>query len=550
MADCDGPMRRKKQVRKNILVYKFWAAPVAQLPPELWDITHKMQRFWNLLVELRDTVSFTAETLPDQATIIYARFWDLMAGSSEESRRWRKNLKHASGLNWEMRDEVFERFLKSCRQAVKMHRAWPSVHTGLERVNIAHRFTEGGIEVAAIFRKRGSGGWRFGLDPVDPWAYEGKTRRHTNERLTRGFFGLSKGSFIEFKTVLHRSMHPGSIVKGVAWLGKKHRIKGWQWSISLTLEELPSIISRGPRKLVCGLDFGWRMLGYFIRVGMFCDSDGNAVEIRLPLDASTTQTRRHNIASGWRDLIQLDESIGNLLQQTKTDLIPLLPSDLPENLGDLASHIPTLRQSGLLRLLRGLITHSLAPEAQDLLRGWLAENDRLRSLRSALQDRLVGRRRWLYRNVAAYMARRYACIAIADDFSIKETIENPAFGKFGIILGRRYQRWSAVGELREYLVEATSKHGSQILKASTGAGWGLVKCHVCSDEVRNSASLELVCSNGHRWDVDLNSALNLLRATDPAGPLETADNGTETLAIPGILRGILVPKSFALAGVA
>jgi len=509
-----------------------------------------MQRLWNLLVELKDTVNFTAETLPDQATIIYARFWDLMAGSSEECKCWRKNLKQSSGLNWEMRDEVFERFLKSCRQAVKMHRAWPSVHTRLERVNIPHRFTEGGIEVEAIFRKRGSGGWRFGLDPVDPWAYEGKTRRHTNERLTRGFFGLSKGSFIEFKTVLHRNMHPESIVKGVAWLGKKHRIKGWQWSISLTLEELPLIVRRGPHKLVCGLDFGWRMLGDFIRVGMFCDSDGNAVEIRLPLDASTAQTRRHNIASGWRDLIQMDESIGNLLQETKTDLLPLLPSDLPENLGDLASHMPSLRQSGLVRLLRGLMTHSLAPEAQALLRGWLAENDRLRYFRSALQDRLVGRRRWLYRNVAAYLARRYACIAIADDFSIKETIENPASGKFGIVLGRRYHHWSAVGELRAYLIEATAKHGSQILKASTGAGWGLVKCHICSDEIRNTASLELICSNGHRLDGDLNSALNLLRACDPAGPVETADNGTETLAIPGTLRGILVPKSFSLAKVA
>jgi hypothetical protein len=543
-------MRRKKQVLKNILVYKFWAAPVTQLPPELWEISHKMQRLWNLLVELQDTVSFTAETLPDQASIIYARFWELMAGSSEECKLWRKNLKQASGLNWEMRDEVFERFYTSCRQAVKRRRAWPSLHTRLERVNIPHRFTEGGIEVEAIFRKRGSGGWRFGLDSVDPWAYQGKTRRHTNERLTRGFFGLSRGSFIEFKTVLHRTMHPGAIVKRVAWLGKKHRIKGWQWSISLTLEERPLIVRTGPRKPVCGLDLGWRMLGDFIRVGMFCDSQDNAVEIRLPLDASTAQTRRHHIASGWRDLLQIDESIGNLLQETKADLHPLVPLDLPDDLRDLASQMTSMRQSGLVRMLRGLVTHSLSPEAQDLLHRWLAENDRLLSIRSALQDRLMGRRRWLYRNVAAYLARRYSCIAIADDFSIKETIENPASGKFGIVLGRRYHHWSSVGELRAYLVEATAKHGSQILKASTGAGWGLAKCNKCGDETKTSASLELICSNGHRLDGDLNSALNLLRASDPAGPFETAGNGTETLAIPGILRGVLVPKSFSLAEVA
>ncbi len=509
-----------------------------------------MQRLWNLLVELQDTVTFTAETLPDQASIIYARFWDLMAGSSEECRRWRKNLKRASGLNWEMRDEVFERFVMSCRQAVKRRRAWPSLQSRLERVNIPHRFTEGGIEVEAIFRKRGSGGWRFGLDPVDPWAYQGKTRRHTNARLTTGFFGLSRESYIEFKTVLHRPVPSGSIVKGVAWLGKKHRINGWQWSISLTLEELPSIARTGRPKLVCGLDFGWRVLGDFIRVGMFCDSDGNAVEIRLPLDASTAQTRRHKIASGWRDLVQIDKNIGNLLQETKTDLLPLLPLDLPDDLRDLASQMTSVRQGGLVRMLRGLMTHSLSPEAQDLLHRWLAENDRLRSIRSALQDRLVGRRRWLYRNVAAYLARRYACIAIADDFSIKDTIENPASGKFGIVLGRRYHHWSAVGELRGYLIEAAIKHGSDILKAGTGSGWGLSKCNKCGDEIKTSASLELLCPNGHRLDRDLNSALNLLRASDPDGFVETFDSGTETLAIPGILRGILVPKSFSLAEVA
>ena len=67
-------MRRKKQVSKNILVYKFWAAPVGEVPAYLWDTARKMQRLWNFLVQLQDTVSFSAETLPDQANIIYTRF--------------------------------------------------------------------------------------------------------------------------------------------------------------------------------------------------------------------------------------------------------------------------------------------------------------------------------------------------------------------------------------------------------------------------------------------------------------------------------------------
>jgi hypothetical protein len=81
-------MRRNKELSKTFLVYKFWAAPLGELPTYLWDTAHKMQRLWNFLVELQDRVSFTAETLPDQAQIIYTRFWDLMSGSSEKFRRW------------------------------------------------------------------------------------------------------------------------------------------------------------------------------------------------------------------------------------------------------------------------------------------------------------------------------------------------------------------------------------------------------------------------------------------------------------------------------
>jgi len=305
-----------------------------------------------------------------------------------------------------------------------------------------------------------------------------------------------------------------------------------------------------PRKLVCALDFGWRTMGDFIRVGIFCGSDGNAIEIRLPLDASTAHTRRHGIASGWRDLIQIDERVGNLLRETKVELLPLLP-DLPDDLKDSASQLPSLRQTGLVKLLRGLETHSLALEARSLLHRWLAENDRLRSLRSALQDRLVGRRQWLYRNVAAYLACRYARIAIAKDFSIKETIENPAPGEFGIVLGHRYHHWAAVGELRAYLIEAIGKYGSQILKADTGAAWGLAKCHLCGDEIETSASLELVCSNGHRLDQDVNTAFTLLKGIGPAEMDEISGNsGSEALTIPPVLRDILVRHSWSLTKVA
>ncbi len=266
-------MRRNK-TGARWLVYRFWADPRGEITPELWRTALDMQRFWNRLVALREDVAFNSETLPQDAETILTQFWNLLTGGNADCKRWRKELKEEWGLNWEARDAVFDRFVTCCEQAAKNRRGWPKFQHRLERVAIPHRFKNGGVSPEALFTRVGRRAWRFGLEPVPQWTYQGKSRNHTNARLTKGFFGLSKQAKIEFVTVLHRAFPSQGIVKGVTWLGELHPVKSWQWAIAITLESASSPPAR-PTLPACGLDLGWRAMGDYIRIGMLYDSDGN-----------------------------------------------------------------------------------------------------------------------------------------------------------------------------------------------------------------------------------------------------------------------------------
>ncbi len=528
-------MRRNK-IGARWLVYRFWADPCGEITPELWRTALNMQRFWNRLVALREDVAFNSETLPQDAETIRTQFWNLLTGGNADCKRWRKELKEEWGLNWEARDAVFDRFVTCCQQAAKNKRGWPKFQHRLDRVAIPHRFKNGGVSPEALFTRVGRRAWRFGLEPVPQWAYQGKSRNHTNARLTKGFFGLSKQAKIEFVTVLHRAFPSQGIVKGVTWLGELHPVKSWQWAIAITLESASSPPAR-PTLPACGLDLGWRAMGDYIRIGMLYDSDGNVAEMRLPLCAPNSQTRRHGLASDWRHISGMDRIAAGMLEDVKRSLTFKLPPVLPEDARVPASQLVKMRQGGLVRLLHSLETAGIAREAQVLLRSWLAENDRWRARRAALQDRLVGRRQWLYRNLATFLSRRYGTIAIEGQLSIKRMIEKSEDANPALKYGRRYHQWAAVAELRRYLIEAASKHGTRLAYARTS--WSTVTCHSCGERAQGGGTLELICPRGHRCDQDVNAAINLFSEIEGDGMSEKEERPPLRSDVPWVLREVV-----------
>jgi hypothetical protein len=536
-------MRRTKN-DANRFVYRYWVKPKGEVPRELWETARKMQQFWNVLVQLREDAGFNADTLPEDREAIFKCFWNLLAGRDAEFKQWRSHVKDGSGLNWEARDAVFDRFVTACQQAATGKRGWPKSQRRFERIAVPHRFTNGGLEVQSLFGERA---WRFRLEPVSEWAYQGKTRRHTNARLTGGIFGLSKDVQIGFTTVLHRPLPTDALIKGVTWLGELHAVKGWQWAIAVSLETKRLIDDR-PNLPAAAIDLGWRTMGDYIRIGMLADSDGNIVELRFPLEASTYHSRRHGIVSGWRDLLAIDRTISLLVEDVKAKVyahFTKLDNLLPEEIKAMAGGLARARQGGLVRLLRGLQEQQFCAAAQSDLKTWLVENDRMRSVRSALQDRLIHRRQWLYRNLSAFVARRYGAIAIEGDLRIKEMIEREQGPEeYALDAARRYHQWAAVAELKGYIEQAAVKYGSQLIKQK--AAWTTRTCHVCREQAEGGAARELTCPRGHRWDQDVNAAVNLLGTLTKGEPLKDRLRQPLRLQIPTILRQGLSPEKWSL----
>jgi hypothetical protein len=299
--------------------YRFWAQPIGTLPAEVWQIAHNQQRFWNELVRLREDVQLNYETLPEDAKEIRARFWSLLTGKQPEFRRWRTATKHAADLPWAIRDAILERFVISCYRAAAKKSGWPRRHEGLDRLRIFHRFTNGGRPVKKLFIDDKQLVWKFGIVAVPDDAYSGKSRSHTNRRLSSGFFGLSKTTKITFQTVLHRQLPLDAIVKVVAWQGILHPIRGWQWTIAIILKETSKRVTREPGP-ACGIDLGWRARRDYVRIGILRDSRGSIVELRLPLSAQTSKTRRHSAPSSYYDLRKIDRAIDDHINSVKVQI--------------------------------------------------------------------------------------------------------------------------------------------------------------------------------------------------------------------------------------
>jgi hypothetical protein len=518
--------------------YRFWARPLDKIPTELWQVVYNSQHFWNRLVELQEDVAFNCETLPENAPIIQARFWDLLTSREADCRKWRIAVKHAADLPWATRDAIFDRFVDSCIRAARKKGGWPRYHNRLERIMILHRFTGGGRAVRNIFFTEKQGrSWRFGLKPVPDSAYAGKTHHHTNNRLSTGFFGFSKDTKLYFRTVLHRQLPLDASVKNVAWVGRLHPIHGWQWAIAIMLRMASTSVERRPLP-ACGIDFGWRTRQHHIRVGMLQDSEGNVVELRLPFDAPTSKTRRHNMAYSYRDLIRIDSEIDNRINQAKAQIQQQALAHLPEDLQKIITELQKVREVGLVLLLRGFEAGNLTLPVQKILRDWLFENDRLRSVRSALQDRLIGRRRWFFRNIAAFLTKKYGTIALEDNFAAKAMIEDRATKDRDQRFKRsiRHYQWAAVAELRLYILEAAAKNGTQIVETETK--WSTATCFICGKYTAHQSDLKLTCPSGHTWDQDINAAANILGGIE--GLSKNRQHKGKMMVVPNMLREVMV----------
>jgi hypothetical protein len=481
-------VRRRKRRDYHLRTYKYWARPVAGIPEAFWQLADKMRETWNALVETLQNTSHLEKT---RAKDEQKKVW---AAQRETCGR----IVAESGLNWECGPAILARFETACRMAIRGERGWPKQQPVTRSVMIPHCYTSGGIARAGLFRTSR----RLSMRPVPTEAFADSRRATVRQRLTRGVFGFD-GGVIEFETILHRPIPETAIIKGCAWIGKRHPVKGWQWAITVTAEEPPASAHKSDKTVA--VDIGWRAFGDAIRVAIAVDEDGAVRELRLPLDAARTHELRHNIPSGWRDLGVIDSEISGLLERAKAELLLLRT---PECSRDLVSHLGRMRQGGLVRMLCELDGNDAWPEAVDVLQKWKSQNDRLRSIRSSLSERLAGRRRWIYRNFAAQLSRSYSRVVLK---RLPVRLIHPSGDTPGA--AAQYRQWASPAELGLYLRQAAVIHGVIIVEAE--AAFSTTTCAQCGEQAAQTPNLVLTCANGHSWDRDVNAACNLLSQLGP-----------------------------------
>lgn len=543
-------------------VWKFWARPTAALPDEFWQHCKGMQKLWNDLVSYREQFRETVKDLPDV---------ERKARWKEEFQKQCRVMTKASGLGWESGDAVLARFetqsVRAAKTGATLHRQFR-----LEKICIPHRFTGGGIPIEKFLRQtERAGRARFNAVPVE--AYRDKSRQAIRERSTEGVFGVGETSF-RFDTVVDRQIPEGAIVKQVLWCGDFtatrrradiERREGepraaldsrWHWSIAILLElppvQKPAVEDRRP---VAGLDLGWRVMaeGSYVRIGYLVDSDRNRVELRLPIVYRNKAVRRGNQAGWadkhetevfytWYDLVALDEKIGADIQSTKDTLYPLAPARYH------AGWVK-MRQGGLYKILRELEESGEAEDALEMVKAWQARYEPLAQIRTALWERLKARQEWWYRNLAAWMTRRYKAITWEGDLNLKELAEEKHSMTDAAALKRaqKFRGWASLYRLRESIKQAGEKNWCEIVGAPTEDS--TLTCSTCGEIMsRNGGKLQIRCLAGHEHDQDYNAGMNFLQWGYDQGfvasPQSTGESYTlQPTDIPYYLKAVIVPDS-------
>jgi len=553
----------------------MWARPQGAFPDELWAIARAQQQLWNNLVTYREQFRESIKDLPDK----------------ERKERWKTDFRPgchtvvaASSLGWEAKAAVLGRFETASIRAAKAG-AELRKQFRLDRINIPHRFTGGGLPIEK-FLTQGARAERVKFIMPEQTAYRDKSREALRERFSTGVFGLGSNSFT-FDVCVDRQFPPGSIVKQVFWVGdflasrRRSQIDAlsinwqrqiqagkttiaevherfprsaldsrWHWSLQVVLEippvPKPAHLTPDPRP-IAGLDLGWRLMaeGSYLRIGYIADSNGKCFELRLPITYRNQDVKSHRLTPEniyayhtWLDLIALDEKIGNAIQSVKDQTYEQVPAQYH------AGWVK-MRQGGLLRMIRDFEETGFTSPAYERLKVWQREYEKWATIRTSLWERLKARQDWWYRNLAAWLTKRYQAIVWEGDLSLKEMAEekHSLVTEAALKHANKYRGWAALSRLRLYLQQAAEKNWCEIVDAP--AANSTLTCWQCGALMTRDGGLLLIkCPNGHEHDQDRNSGEIFLQYGRDA--LNYTGNGighVHTPPIPYPLQQVVISDS-------
>lgn len=501
--------QKKKSGKRNRLrpdwpraVYKFDISPVGEIPQALWDTAKSMQALWNRLVALHDAVlSATKDLEKSEKAGPYKQFWKAVYDTTRA----------ADDLNGYCKNEVYDRFQASVRRFYNKTGNKPKSQNGLRRICIPHTNRDGGWSVDWLDSENTRKALRIKAAPEG--AYLDNSRASRRARSSRGYFRIGNDSLL-FLINIHRPIPPGSMVKKVCIVGKFIKTLGWSWSLDVNIEYLPKTHTHtASTGRFAALDIGWRKFDDYLRIGVLADSGGNMFEIRLPFDLSNRSTRRLNgfvadkgsdyrTVDDFRGLEELQSERDNVLEDAKFKLSTRV-AELPAELRPNKNSLRLMRQGGLVRLMRALKEQGAATEIQTILFDWLGKDRAFARRIESARKRMIARRNWLYRNIAAWLAERYDSLLLEGDFDLSVVASEDEQGE-AVKAAQRYRQMAGLYQFRGAINNAFSKAGREV--KGMPAAYSTQTCALCGGHIDSGPALVLTCENGHSQDQDINTA--------------------------------------------
>lgn len=514
----------------TMMVFKFGANPLEEFPQEFWTTAKQMQFVWNDLVGMRNKLTDNFDRLKisgKDKVKERIKYW------KEFDKIWREYLKSEEvkkRLGNDEREFLQVKFETADKRA-KQEKTGLKKQFVLDRVYFRHRYSGGGKPLVD-FQKQNSKGFNF-LFPVEKH-YQNSTKLDRKKRIGVGVFGVIKDrqqifSF-PFSAIIHREIPSDAIVKSVSWVGKRLKGKGftkkhisesqrdWTWSIDVACE-IPMSHFRDVNKKdfepkskvkIASLDVGWRLneKEQYLRLGAMIDNCGNKLELRLPVNYQSNSARSGKLVSSIKGLINLDEQIGKLIQETKDELAKLGVKNLLK-----------MRENGLFRLANLCTETGENQQALKILENFKAVYLPMRSIRGRSFDRMNKYRDWLYQNLASWLSKTYDVLIWEGQLNLKKMAESrkdlnnvETFEKKELEKRRRksakYRNYASIYGFRDFLKKAFNKNGKSIIDGETA--YTSRTCSECGERVEKFHNIEFVCPNGHNFDRDFNASQNLL----------------------------------------
>lgn len=362
---------------------------------------------------------------------------------------------------------------------------------------------------------------RLRIGRVDDRAWTARSRGE-RRRLSRTTLQMRVGSdgrdpiWATFPMIMHRPLPKDGIIKmadvSVKRIGTRER---WELHVTVDAPSLDGPERQGDRR--AAVHFGWRSRPDGVRVAYLVDSDGASEEIVVP----TEIIARLEHADSLRSIRDRE------LNAIKAALPKLMPDDVPEWMRAELRRIPLLRSPAKLTSIVYRWSREWFEgdsEAFTAAEEWRRQDRHLYQWEMSEREKTRLRRRDLYRNIAARLAREYDEIVVdGTDFSSLARTPEPEDDRDRMSEAVQYNRAAASpGELRLAITQAAQKRGTRIVTPPKGLRFS-VTCFICGGSCSDVGpdAVTFICeSSGEVVDRDENASRNLLTFHDGTGAEE------------------------------